>query len=62
LNEAHVLVSPDYSKDFLIFSFSSFDTVTTVLMQKNAEGLEQPISLFRKALRDAEVKYDIMEK
>ena len=39
LTEAPVLISPDYSKDFLIFSFASFDTVATVLLQKNAEGL-----------------------
>jgi hypothetical protein len=26
LTEAPVLISPDYSKDFLIFSFASFDT------------------------------------
>jgi hypothetical protein len=32
------------------------------LLQKNAEGLEQPISFFSRALRDAKVKYDIMEK
>jgi hypothetical protein len=62
LTEAPVLIYPDYSKDFLIFSFSSFDTVAVVLLQKNVEGLEQPISFFNKALRDAEVKYDIMEK
>jgi hypothetical protein len=57
-----VLVSPDYSKDFLIFSFASFDTVAVVLLQKNDAGLEQPISFFSRALRDAEVRYDIMEK
>jgi hypothetical protein len=62
LTEAPVLISPDYSKDFLIFSFASFDTVAVVLLQKNAEELEQPISFFSRALRDAEVKYDIMEK
>jgi hypothetical protein len=62
LTEAPVLISPDYSKDFLIFSFSSFDTVAVVLLQKSVEGLEQPISFFSRALRDAEVKYDIMEK
>ena len=38
LIEAPVLISPDYSKDFLIFSFASFDTVATVLLQKNEEG------------------------
>jgi hypothetical protein len=30
LTEAPVLISPDYSKDFLIFSFASFDTVATL--------------------------------
>jgi hypothetical protein len=62
LTEAHVLISPNYSKDFLIFSFSSFDTITIVLLQKITEGLEQPISFFCRALRDVEIKYDIMEK
>jgi hypothetical protein len=32
------------------------------LLQRNAEELQQPISFFSKALRDAEVRYDIMEK
>jgi hypothetical protein len=62
LTEVPVLISPDYSKDFLIFSFASFDTVAAVLLQKNVEGLEQPISFFNRALRDAELKYNIMEK
>jgi hypothetical protein len=62
LIEAPVLVSLDYAKDFLIFSSASFDTAAAVLLQKNEEGREQPISLFSKALRDAEVRYEIMEK
>ena len=62
LNEALVLISPDCSKDFLIFSFASFDIVVIVLLQKNDAGLGKPISFFSRALRDAEVKYDIMEK
>jgi hypothetical protein len=62
LTEAPVLISPDYSKDFLIFSFASFDTVAAVLLQRNEEGREQPIAFFSRALRDAEVKYEIMEK
>jgi hypothetical protein len=62
LNEALVLISPDYSEDFLIFSFTSFDTVATILLQKNEEGREKPIAFFNKALRDVEVRYEIMEK
>jgi hypothetical protein len=62
LTEAPVLISPDYSKDFLVFSFASFDTVAAILLQKNEERQEQPISFFSKALRDAEIRYEIMEK
>jgi hypothetical protein len=32
LNKAPMLISPNYSKEFLIFSFASFDTVTVVLL------------------------------
>jgi hypothetical protein len=62
LTEAPVLISPYYSKDFLIFSFAFCDTVATVLLQKNDQGQEHPIAFFRKALRDAELRYEIMEK
>jgi hypothetical protein len=33
-----------------------------VLLQKNEEGREKPISFFSKALRDVEIRYEIMEK
>jgi hypothetical protein len=62
VTEAYVLINPNYCKDFMIFSFASFDTVAIVLLQKNDEGLEHPIAFFSRALRDAELKYDIMEK
>jgi hypothetical protein len=47
---AHVLVSPDYSKEFFIFSFTSEETIVAVLLQKNEEGHEQPIAFFSKSL------------
>ena len=56
LTQAPVLVSPDFSKDFLIFSFSSEHTVVAVLLQKNTEEMEQPIAFFSKALRNAPLK------
>jgi hypothetical protein len=62
LVDAPVLISPDYSKEFFIFSFASNDTLVVVLLQKNSDGMEQPISFFSRALRDVEVRYDIMEK
>jgi hypothetical protein len=62
IREALVLASPNYLKDFLIFSFISEHTIAAVLLQKNEEGFEQPIAFFSKCLGDAELKYDIMEK
>ena len=40
LTKSPVLVSPNFSKDLLTFSFASQDTIAIVLLQKNAEGLE----------------------
>jgi hypothetical protein len=60
--DAPILISPDFEKEFLIFSFASQDTLAAALLQKNSEGFEQPIAFFSRALRDAELKYDIMEK
>jgi hypothetical protein len=62
ISKALVFASPDYTKEFLIFSFASEHTITTVLLQKNEESFERPIVFFSKSLRDAELKYDIMEK
>jgi hypothetical protein len=45
LIEAPVLISPDYSKYFLIFSFASCDTVAAVLLQKMIKG-ESNLLLF----------------
>ena len=44
LTEAPVLVSPDFIKEFLTFSFASEDTLAVVLLQKNNDRLEQPIA------------------
>ena len=50
LTESPVLVSPDFTREFLTFSFSFEDTLAAVLLQKNKDGLEQPIAFFRKLL------------
>ena len=56
LTKAPVLISPNYTKDFIIFSFASEHTIATVPLQKNNQGFEQPIAFFSKALRDAPLK------
>jgi hypothetical protein len=50
LVEAPVLVSPDYAKEFFIFSFAFEETIVAVLLQKNEEGHEHPIAFFIKSL------------
>ena len=62
ISEAPVLVSPDFEKDFLVFSYASEHTIAIVLLQNNDQGEEQLIAFFNKMLRDGELKYDIMEK
>ena len=62
VSEAPVLISPDYSKDFQIFSFASEDTIASVLLQKNDQGHEQPIAYMSRTLQNAELKYPMFEK
>jgi hypothetical protein len=62
LTEAPILISLDCTKDFHIFSFASEHMVAGVLLQKNSENLEHPIAFYSNILRDATLKYDIMDK
>ena len=62
LTEAHVFISLEYSKEFLIFSFASEDTIVGVLLQKNNEGHEHPIAFMSRSLQGSELKYRNMEK
>jgi hypothetical protein len=62
LTKSHVLISPDFAKDFIVFSFASEHTIAGVLMQKNDQNQEQPIAFFSRSLRDSTLKYNIMEK
>jgi hypothetical protein len=49
----HVLLSPYYSKDFQVFSFSLEETITSVLLSKNDNNQEQTIEFMSWALRDS---------
>ena len=59
LTTTPVLVSPDYTSDFIIFSFASEHTLAAVLMQKK-DHVEQPISFFSPAIRDYSLRYNII--
>eukprot|EP00253_Pinus_taeda_P024129 PITA_24129 len=62
LTQTPVLTSPQFDRDFIIFSFASEYTIAAVLLQKHDQGNENPISFFSRALRDAPLKYQIREK
>ena len=62
LTEAPVLISPDFTKDFYLFSFTYEHTIAVVLLQNNNEVYEQTIAFFSKELRDVALNYKIMEK
>lgn len=62
LTQTPVLTSPQFDRDFIIFSFASEHTIAAVLLQKDDQGNEKPIAFFSRALRDAPLKFQIMEK
>lgn len=47
---------------FLSSFFSSPNIVAIVLLQKNEEDKEQLMEFFSQVLKDAKLKYDILEK
>eukprot|EP00253_Pinus_taeda_P021622 PITA_21622 len=62
LTRTPVLTSPQFDRDFIIFSFASEHTIVAALLQKDGQGCEKTIAFFSKTLRDASLKYKIMEK
>lgn len=61
LTAALVLISPNYTHDFIIFSFLSEHTLVVVLMPKK-DKVEQPIAFFSWTIRDVALHYNIIEK
>lgn len=57
LSSAQILINPDYTQDFILFSFASDHTMVVVLMQKR-DQLEKPISFFSQNIRDVALKYN----
>ena len=61
LTTAPILISPDYTSDFIIFSFSSEHTMAVVLMQKR-DKTKLPIAFLSRNIRYASLRYNIIEK
>eukprot|EP00253_Pinus_taeda_P023972 PITA_23972 len=62
LTQTPVLTSPKFDRHFIIFSFTSEHTIVAILLQKDDQDNKNPIAFFSRALRDAPLKFQIMEK
>lgn len=60
--QAPILVNPDFKKDFIIYCYASKHTMSGILLQKNEENEEVPISFMSVPLKKHELKYSLMEK
>jgi hypothetical protein len=59
---APFLISPNFQRYLIIYSFATKTVVASVLTQKNRKGEELPISFMRKTLHDYELRYSEMDK
>ncbi|KAH9307169.1 hypothetical protein KI387_043841 [Taxus chinensis] len=57
-----VLACPDFSKDFIIYCYTTDNTLAAVLTQEDSDGHELPIAFMSYILKDHELKYTMMEK
>ena len=60
--KAPVLVGPNFDKDILIYSYSSEEAYTAMLMQKDDEHNEKPITFLSESLKDYQSHYTPVEK
>ena len=61
LVNAPLLITPDFSKPFVIISDASKHFIGGVLCQKDSDGIERPIAYTSRALRGAELNYAISD-
>jgi hypothetical protein len=57
-----VLISLNFQRDFIVYSFSTETFVASVLTRNNIKGEEFPISFMRKTLHDYKLRYSKLEK
>jgi hypothetical protein len=56
------LRSPDFSKDFLLYTFASEHSLATSLMQKDEQGDKYHVSFMSTGLQGTELNYPLIEK
>ena len=57
-----ILVHPYYTKEFIIYCYSSEHTMSSILMQENKEGIQAPNAFMSMPLNNKESRYSQMEK
>jgi hypothetical protein len=62
ISQALVLRSPDFSRYFYLYTFSSDQSLLAVLTQKYDEKNEEPVSFMRTKLKGLELNYPSIEK
>jgi hypothetical protein len=60
--DAPSLMSPDFSQEFTLYTFSSDRSYAIVLTQKNAENNEVPIAFMSSAFKGAELNYPAVDR
>jgi ribonuclease HI/transposase InsO family protein len=60
--DAPSLMSPDFSKDFTLYTFASDRSYAAVLTQKNSEDNEVPIAFMSSAFKGAELNYPTVDQ
>jgi hypothetical protein len=62
ISQAPILWSPDFSKDFFLYTFSSDQSLVAVLTQKDDKNDEAPISFMSTNLQGPDINYPTIEK
>jgi len=62
ISRAPVLWSPNFNRDFNMYSFSSNQLLVVVLTQKDDENNEAPVSFMSTNLQGAELNYPAIDK
>jgi hypothetical protein len=54
-------VHPDYTKEFILYYYTSTHTLSTILMQENDEGIQALIAFMSTLFKYQEFRYSQME-
>ena len=62
ISHAPSLKSPNFEKDFILYTFASDDSLAAVLTQKEDGGDEYPIAFMSTSLHGAKLNYPAIDK